>query len=239
MSRTAKDLIKKVLQETGIIASGEVPSADEYEDCLSALNDLLVEWSADGGGHLVTVTGTAALVSGQAEYTVGTLETDDIATVRPEEIRSVFIRDSNGTDTPLDEWKLARYLIETSNKTQTGTPYKYIWKSTAPSGTIYLYPVPNIPGTLHVEMSGGVEAITSINTDLHSIFSKNYVVALKNILKVEICPLFGREPSVSMILAADRSKSTIETINLRNRLDGVNLATEIPGQGKNCNFLDC
>jgi len=45
---TARDVITRSLRKLKILASGETPEAQEADDCLEALNQMLAEWEIDG-----------------------------------------------------------------------------------------------------------------------------------------------------------------------------------------------
>lgn len=45
---TALDLITRALRKLGVYAAGEDPDAEDAEDCLAALNDMLAGWSING-----------------------------------------------------------------------------------------------------------------------------------------------------------------------------------------------
>jgi len=57
----AQDIINRAFRALGIIASGETAGADESEDALTALNDMLAEWR--GSGTMVPDFSAATLTS--------------------------------------------------------------------------------------------------------------------------------------------------------------------------------
>jgi hypothetical protein len=233
MSRTVKDLIKKSMLDIGAIEAGENPSADEINDCLVALNDMLVEWYSDGAGAYTYVQSSVNLQAGKSLYTIGAGA--DIDTVRPEEIFMVSIRDRSGRDKPLDYITFGQYQNK-ANKSTQGTPAKYTFLPTVPGASLYLYPTPNITDTLNVLVYGGVEDIGGLDVDLETLFPRAYIVALRWGLAVEICPMFGREPSATVLSKAASSKRSVEKINFRNKIEPVDINESLPVQSSNFNI---
>lgn len=45
---TALDIITRALRKIRVLASGESPTSEEADDCLNALNDMLVGWAING-----------------------------------------------------------------------------------------------------------------------------------------------------------------------------------------------
>ncbi len=48
MPITARDLIQRSMLRAGLVARGEVPTAEETDDGLKALNEMLHAWETDG-----------------------------------------------------------------------------------------------------------------------------------------------------------------------------------------------
>ena len=89
-----------------------------------------------------------------------TVGTDYIIDVRrPVGVVYAYLRDSDGYDTPLKIIDRPRYE-EISDKGQAGTPTRLFYNKSAPSGEIYLHPVP--AGGLSIDVNvGTTEHITN------------------------------------------------------------------------------
>ena len=93
----ARDLIKRGLQEIGVLAQGEVASPADEQDALVVLQRRLNAWGAERLTMFQLLRTVKALTSGTRDYTIGSGGSIDI--VRPEWIdRASVILDSSATD---------------------------------------------------------------------------------------------------------------------------------------------
>jgi hypothetical protein len=89
-----------------------------------------------------------------------TVGTDFIINIRrPHNIVYAYIRDSEGTDTPLKVISRERY-DEISDKDEVGVPTKLFYDRSIPSGEMYIHPVPEGGAALDVSV-GSDEHITN------------------------------------------------------------------------------
>lgn len=65
------DMIRAVLRTLGVLASGELPEAEDYRNCSQALNVLIKSWEKKGLPLWVTVQWPITLLSGVAAYPLG------------------------------------------------------------------------------------------------------------------------------------------------------------------------
>lgn len=85
---TWREITRQMLEDSGVSAPGQVPSAEYDAAALVRLNQILSDWSRDGVLPPALTTVTKVLTAGQAVYTAGTA--GDI-TSRPLELDSVFV----------------------------------------------------------------------------------------------------------------------------------------------------
>ena len=79
MASTARNIIGGALSQIGVLGRGRGLSAEDADDGLNALNDMLSSWSAEGMAiPQVTKRDGLSLVAGQTRYTVS--PTGDFAT---------------------------------------------------------------------------------------------------------------------------------------------------------------
>lgn len=77
---TTNQIITKALQLLGIIAPGEVASAEDYSACLDNLNMMVKGWESKGIFVHTQTQGTVFLNVGQQSYVLGAGSTDHVAT---------------------------------------------------------------------------------------------------------------------------------------------------------------
>jgi hypothetical protein len=97
---TAADIIKSAFRIIGVIGKSEVPTNDEMQDGMQALNLMLEMWSARRLMVRGTIQSNFPLIANQYSYTIGT--GGNFNTPKPITITSAFIRDGNNIDTGLD-----------------------------------------------------------------------------------------------------------------------------------------
>ena len=143
---TATDVIKSALRLCGVIAKSEVPTADEMQDALQALNLMLEQWSA----RRLIVRGTTqfsnALTAGQVNYTIGV--GGNFNTAKPITITSGFIVDSSGVSTGLDIVSQEEYDSYTDRFISSSRPVALCYDAGAAqqavqTGTLRFYPTPD------------------------------------------------------------------------------------------------
>lgn len=93
---TAQELIASSLRLCGAIAGGEVPTADEFEDGLDSLRDILEHWTVEGLTPHATLDQTFAITDGVTTYSIGPGAT--WAGYRPVRVKGVVI---DGCPVPL------------------------------------------------------------------------------------------------------------------------------------------
>ena len=120
---TAQEIIASSLRLCGAIAGSEVPTADEFEDGLAALRDILQNWTTEGLTPFATLDQTFTLVAGVRSYTLGPGATWD--GYRPVRLRAITVNgcpvdttriDYNAgypvaTVTFLDDWRDASVTL--------------------------------------------------------------------------------------------------------------------------------
>lgn len=87
---TALGIIKSAMRKVGVLTKTENPSADEAQDGLEMLNDLLSSFSNDSMVIYARYSEDFTLSGGTGSYTIGT--GGAFNTARPVKIISAFIR---------------------------------------------------------------------------------------------------------------------------------------------------
>ncbi len=231
---TARTLITQSLKDLGAIAVGETPTADEAQDGLETLNQMIASWQTES---LVVYAKNQEIfsypVTGQQSYTIG--PTGDFVTARPIRIDAALNRDANDNDywfyVARDFTDYAQ-LITKAVSAQLQTVLYY--DPTYPNGTIYLWPTPNDSSyrlvlwtwTSVVELAGLDDVIS---------LPPGYERALRSNLALELAPRYGREVSQMLAKTAMDSKAQIKRTNVT--IPTLKFETGIGSRGLTFNYL--
>jgi hypothetical protein len=152
---TVSDIIKSAMRLVGVIAKSEVPTNDEMQDGMQALNLMLEMWSARRLLVRGTIQFSNILTANQASYTIGT--GGNFNTLKPIEITSAFIRDSNNIDTGLDIISRDEYDSYGDKAITTSRPIALCYDAGAAQqasqlGTVLFYYTPDSSTTYTVFM---------------------------------------------------------------------------------------
>lgn len=207
---TARDLINNSLRLIGAIATGETPSADEANDGLIALNNLVDSWSNEKLLIYNIVREEFSLTGGQQAYTIGA--TGNFATSRPLKIESASleVQGSDPYECPInivdyDEWSRIA-----SKEVTSSIPHTMYIEGTFPNETINLWPVPSEANKVVLYSRKPLTNFT-INTEI--VLPPGYMRALVYNLALEIAPEYGKEPLSSVVNSAMEAKENIKRTN--------------------------
>lgn len=215
MTVTAGDLIRGAMGKIRALGVGETPSAEDAEDCLAALNDMLDTWSTEQLIVYALSTDQKVLTIGQANYTIGA--GGDINTTRPDSIiaESSFLRDSNGYDTPLKPLTKEQYNAIPLKSTPNGPPGYVYYDPTYPLGTIFFFYPPDQAYTANIVSAKPFTAFADISADV--AFPPSYVEAMKFSLAVRIAPMFGKVVAPDVLAFATNLKAAIKSRTFASR----------------------
>ncbi len=209
MSETAQTLINSALRAIGVLAKGETPSSDDSADALKALQFMLENWSATPIRlWFVTNENFAFAASPSTIGDGGTLNT-----VRPERILTAYLRDSHGTDVPLEIIEYAKWA-RISLKSLTGVPGYLFYAPEYPLGKIYLYPTGT--GTLYIDSLKPLTDPTLVTSTVS--FPPEYNAAIKWNLAVNLAPEYGKTVSEVIVALALSSLKALENKNFNDRI---------------------
>lgn len=231
---TALDLITSSMRLIGAIASGETPTADEANDALATLNDMISSWALRNLLAYQKVNSALSLVGGTQSYTIGTGGAFNVD--RPISINGAFVT-SSGVDFPLrvlttEEWN----SIEIKSFAAP-IPNAIYYVPAFPLGTVWIWPSPSlaIPLTLSVNLQ--LAALSSLAQTIS--YPPGYAKAMRYCLAVELAPEYGIEPSPAVVKIASDEIGAIKTANAQRPVsrfdpalvggDGTGLAGFIGG----------
>lgn len=218
---TARVYIRDAMKDLGVLAAGEVPSADEMADGLVALNGLADALGLDRLTLYTLTRTTKTLASGTASYTIGT--GGSINLERPTWIDHAGLILDTGASTPIEvpidvltDEDYAAWSMKTEQQSQS----RAIWYNhgfAASLGLIYPLPIPNVATTQLVLYTPGgmVTAFSTADTDL--VAPRGYTRMLRKWLALEIAPMFLVEPSAGLIRQAVDARNMVLGANVRTR----------------------
>lgn len=216
-SLSALDIIKSALRLIGVLSSGANPTADEANDALMILNQMMDEWSLE---RLMTYSiqrQEFTLVASQRDYTLGS--GGDFDVVRPSELENItLVSYSNAVqplEIPLEQITEARWQ-DLQLKTLTGTmPIAVYQDKGFPFRTISFYPTPTVS---YLKTAIYWWKALGLFPDLNSKFSfpPGYFKALRYNLAVDLWAEWSDSPAPIDPLVTQQAISTKASIKTRN-----------------------
>jgi hypothetical protein len=166
------------------------------------------------GTTTVTLSANATATSNGLDTFTYTVP-GDIPISRPLRFRSGFTRanqsglsmlDYTFTFTDFDAYK--RELL----KSVPGPwPYVAAYQPTFPYGTVYVYPAPSANYTAHIFSDLLLSEFASVTAPYS--MPQGYTRALKKLLGLELCPIYGKTPSAELRLQAKEAKELLKNTN--------------------------
>lgn len=202
----ALDLIKGAMLQLGVLAVGETPSAEEANDGLTALNDVLETWSLESLSVYGSDVETFAVSAEVAKYTIGTAGTWNMS--RPTSIDNAYVT-INSTDFTMSEWTLAEYDA-IAVKQAGGIPSRWVYLNDFPSGLVILYPTPSQAMAISIDAPRILTSVATLATTIN--LPPGYNRALRYALALEMAPQYPGCTDVSSY-----ARSTMAVIKRANR----------------------
>lgn len=207
---TARSIIEQAHKKINVLGVGQTLSAEEAADSLTALNNLLADWSVQGGLVFTETRETFTLTSGQAQYTIGSGQ--DFNTDKPYIIQAAYV--SQGVnDYPLEDYDQKQYATIT-NKSTGGLPAIYYYDNNFPVANLFVHPVPNSGETITLYSSKVLESFDNLTTDIS--MPAGYERALVYNLAVDRAPDYEKEASQTVKDLAGETKGSVFASNNRN-----------------------
>lgn len=208
MVTTARSLVKRAMQRSGVLTKNEDPSADEIVDANNLLNIMLESWSNESLLVFANTWETFSVVAGDGDYTIGL--SGDFNTSRPINIKAAYIRqDTTDYDLEImDDITYNKYIL---NKLTESIPRFLNYQTTFPQGVIRLWPVPVTNYGLFI-LSEKPYSAFGLDDDIS--FPPGWEFALIENLAVLIAPEYGQQPDATIVNNARNLKK-----DLRNAID--------------------
>lgn len=199
---TALGIIKSAMRKAGVLVKSESPSADEANDGLEMLNDLLASLSNDSMVVPARVLESFPLTSAH-DYTIGS--GGDFDTTRPIKIISAYAR-SGGIDYQLDVVSDENYA-QITTKTTSGTPEYLNFTNAYPLATIRIHPA-SAGYTLYILSEKQLSSFT-LNQEVD--LPPGWRRMLVHNLAVELSPEYGQAVPQEVAMIARESKGEIRS----------------------------
>ena len=208
---TAGDIINGSLRLLGVLAEGEVPSAETSQDALNAMTQMVDSWSTERLAVYATQDQVFTWPAGLLSRTMG--PSGDFVGNRPVLLDdSTYFRDpGTGVSYGIKFINQQQYN-GIAVKTVTSTyPQVIFTNMTFPDIEMYIYPRPTRALEWHFISVEELTQPATLATTLH--FPPGYLRAFRYNLACEMAPEFGTEPSAQVRRIAMSSKRNIKRIN--------------------------
>lgn len=207
---TGLDLVKSSMRKIGAITKNETPSADEANDGIEVINQMLSSWSNFASNVYARTLENFTLTGGDGEYTIGSGA--NFNTARPIKIIAAYIRLSN-IDHPL-EIVTDEDFAGISVKSQTGRPEVLNFDNGFANGTIKLWPAPDQAYTLYLLSEKPLGSVTLAGA---VSFPPGWDLAIISNAAVLMAPEYGQPVTAELAELAKQSKASIKSAIFRNR----------------------
>ena len=208
---SAGDIINGSLRLLGVLAEGEVPSAETSQDALNAMNQMIDSWNTERLAVFATQDQMFTWPSGILSRTLG--PTGNFVGSRPVLLEdSTYFRDpGTGVSYGIKFINQQQYN-GIAVKTVTSTfPQVIFVNMTFPDIEMYIYPRPTRDLEWHFISVEELTQPATLATQLH--FPPGYLRAFRYNLATEMSPEFGTEPSSQVMRIAMTSKRNLKRIN--------------------------
>lgn len=209
---TARDLISRSFRLMGVLATGEVPSANEANDALIALNLMIDGFSNESLLIFTKLREVFNLVAGQQTYQMGLGA--QFNTLRPQKIETALIvvqGNNPETELPMKIINKDEFAAIFVKSIQSTIPLWLYNDDAFPYTNLNLWPVPSINTQLVLYSWKPLADLQTLDDQLN--LPPGYARMLNYNLAVELAPEFGRQLDEAAIAIAIQSKEEIKRMN--------------------------
>jgi hypothetical protein len=213
---TVSDLCTAALQRLGVIAAGDIATADDLALALTRLNVLVDSWRTQRLFSYALVRTTLAITANDGVYTIGT--GGDLNIGRPVFLERVRLIDTSldpDLEIPLTVLTDQQYAALPQKALTAAAPSHVYYNPTHPLGTITLWPVPTGSTYQLVVYTPNVSAALALGDTL--TVPPGYQLFYQENLALHLAADFEREPSPVLLESARQSKADAMAVNFRPR----------------------
>lgn len=206
----ALDLITDAMKVVGIISagSGETPTAEESNDGLKALNDLIDSMSLDNLFVYGAANEVFAFTAGQASRTIG--PTGNFVTTRPIRISAAYCT-YQGVDFPIQIIGQAEYDDIALKSQQCEIVERLLYINDYPDGRLFFWPVPSQATNLTLSTDRVLSSVALTSTTI--TLPPGYVLFMKHAIGVMLAPDYGVTPSETVMNVARSTRAALKRAN--------------------------
>lgn len=207
---TGHDIIRRAMIRAGILPAHETPTAQEANDALSVLNELIEQFSLTDDLSFYSVLESFQLTSGDSEYTFGS--GGDFNSTAPIKIINANVV-VGASRIPLSLITEKEYNSLT-NISSSGVPAYISVNYSYPLAALKFYPKPSSNYTVNLLSAKKIEtAALYDNLDIPDGWTRALVLNLA----VELCGEYGVQADQTLVVAARDAISALKNSNLRRR----------------------
>jgi hypothetical protein len=210
MSVPVLTIVGNALKGHNVYAPGEPIKHADAQDVLSALNQILDDWNADGQASIAEVFTTFATTPSLQPHTIGPTGVW-VLPVRPVTIDGAALESSPGIWTPIGVHLDPHWWLEQTLVTGASVSDLY-YAPTVPNGEIYFTGVPG--SALNVTLMTRTTLAAVLLTQSLTL-APGYESALTLTLMEAIADLFHATASASLATRAGKARARIWKNNLR------------------------
>lgn len=229
---TVTDIIKQSLKDIGVIGGREVPTDDEMQDGMDALNQMLSVWRTS---DLIVYCQKQVTISttGVQSYTVGT--GGDIDIERPVTVDAMYWR-LNNVDTSLKPIHSFEDYQDISLKALASVPNVFYYRPDYPLGQLFVWPIPT-SGSLVMTIKQVMPQYLTIQDDIS--LPPEYEACIRFNLAVWCASSFGKDapPRISQLAqstlrAVKRLNTQLKTMRMPDEVMRNSYFNIYSGQGR-------
>ena len=208
---TAGDIINGSLRLLGVLAEGEVPSAETSQDALNAMNQMIDGWNTERLSVFSTQDQVFTWPSGQLNRTLG--PSGDFVGNRPVLLddATYFVDPGTGVSYGIKFINQQQYDGIAVKSVTSTYPQVIFVNNTFPNIDMFVYQRPTRDLTWHFISVEELTQPANLATTLH--FPPGYLRAFRYNLACEMAPEFGVEPTPQVMRIAMASKRDLKRVN--------------------------
>lgn len=225
---TVRDIITDALNDIGVIAHNETPSAEDIALGLRVLNRMIDTWQTEELLIYNVVNQVFPFVAGQQSYTVGT--GGDFNIPRPVNIQRAYARDTQGNDYPIEIVNVDEWSSITVKYISTTIPCFMYDNNDIPLKSLYFWPKPSDASwSVSLWYWGLIQSFSNVSDVI--VLPPGYEKMIEYNLAVELAPKFSSAISDDIKQLAISSKAQVKRGNYTiNQLD---MPAQLPGTSRN------
>lgn len=217
MPTTVTQLIHSSFRLIGAIGAGETLETDELDDALVSLNQMVRSWNNEGASLPSRKRLTVAVTSSGGTYPLPE---------RPMKIESASVS-SGGIDSGLEIVDSAGWETTPEKQAQSVYVKRLFCDYAYPTATVYIAPVPRLPGLLELWVYVPLVAFAALDTEIN--LPDGYEIALRYNFAVALLPEYPRsQPDPTLIPQAQAYKQSIVQLNVSNHMHAAIPAPAAP-----------